>query len=350
MKPKYHDDDKSDDDWMQLAINEARRGIGLTSPNPPVGAVIVKDDVLVGKGWHTKAGQPHAEREAIADALLKHDPTALVGSTIYVTLEPCSSHGRTPPCTQGILEAGISRVVYGAQDPNPQHVGRALKLLEKKGVIVTTGICESDCQTLIRPFAKMQATGLPWVILKSGMSLDGRITRPPGEGQWLTSPESREYVQDLRFRSDAIITGGNTLRIDNPSLTIRNMSSSQDTQKSQPWRMVITRGDKGSLPSDLQLFTDAHADRTLVQEGGDLHSALKILAEKGCNTVLVEAGGTLLGAFLDTGLADEVAIFYAPMITGGPDTGFAGLPCDIELREQTFTRIGDDILLSALVG
>lgn len=350
MNLKDLNDDKSDNHWMQLAINEARFGLGLTSPNPPVGAVIVKDNVLVSKGWHTKAGQPHAEREAIANALLQHDPASLLGSTIYVTLEPCSSHGRTPPCTQGILDAGISRVVYGAQDPNPRHVGRALKLLEEKGVIVTTGICELECQTLIRPFAKMQTTGLPWVILKSGMSLDGRITRPPGEGQWLTSPESREYVQGLRFRSDAIITGGNTLRIDNPSLTVRKTSNTQYPQKPQPWRMVITRGERDSLPTDLQVFTDDHAERTLVQEGGDLHSALKTLGEKGCNTVLVEAGGTLLGAFLDAGLADEVAIFYAPMISGGPDAGFGGLPCEIKLLQQTFTRIGDDILLSALVG
>ncbi len=170
----------------------------------------------------------------LAYALLQQDPATLVGSTIYVTLEPCSSHGRTPPCTQGILDAGISHVVYGSQDPNLQHVGRARKLLEEKGVTVTTGVCESDCATLIRSFAKMQATGLPWVILKSGMSLDGRITRPLGEGQWLTSPESRKYVQGLRFRSDAIITGGNTLRIDNPSLTVRNMDSTQQAQKSQP--------------------------------------------------------------------------------------------------------------------
>lgn len=349
MSRKYLDDAKSDEDWMQLAINEARRGIGLTSPNPPVGAVIVKDHVLVGKGWHTKAGQPHAEREAIADALLQHDPATLIGSTIYITLEPCSSHGRTPPCTEGILDAGISRVVYGAQDPNPQHVGYARILLEENGVTVTTSICEPDCQVLIRSFAKVLATGLPWVILKSGMSLDGRITRPPGESQWLTSPESREHVQDIRFRSDAIITGGNTLRIDNPSLTVRNMNSVQSAQKTQPWRMVITRGKSESLPPDHRLFTDSHAERTLVQEGGDILSALKTLAEKGCNTVLVEAGGTLLGAFLDAGLADEVAIFYAPMITGGSDAGFAGLPSEIKLREQTFTRIGDDILLSALI-
>ncbi|MCP5537191.1 MAG: bifunctional diaminohydroxyphosphoribosylaminopyrimidine deaminase/5-amino-6-(5-phosphoribosylamino)uracil reductase RibD [Akkermansiaceae bacterium] len=337
---------KIDDQWMQLAIDEARKGIGLTSPNPPVGAVIVKGDTLLGKGWHTRAGRPHAEREAIANALSQHPVDEIHGATIYVTLEPCSSHGRTPPCTQGILDAGIKRVVYGAEDPNPDHSGRAKQLLEREGVRVTSGICETDCQSLIRPFSKRQRTGLPWVLIKSAISLDGRITRPPGEGQWLSSPESRAVVQKLRHQSDAIITGGNTLRRDNPALTVRTNSL---PLKEQPWRMVITRGSSSSLPNNLQLFTDAHAHRTLVQEQGDLRAALLTLVDKGCNSVLVEAGGTLMAAFLSAGLVDEVAIFYAPMITGGPDSGFAGIPCGTKLRNQTFTRIGDDILLNAFV-
>lgn len=337
---------KSDHQWMQITIAEARRGIGLTSPNPPVGAAIVKGEHLLGKGWHAKAGQPHAEREAIANALTRHSAEELQGSTIYITLEPCSSHGRTPPCTQGILDAGISRVVYGAEDPNPDHVGRGKKLLEEKGVKVTTGVCETECQTLIRAFSKKQRTGLPWVILKSAISLDGKITRPPGESQWLTSPESRELVQQLRAQADAIITGGNTLRIDNPALTVR---SGKYPNKDQPWRMVTTRGSRANLPANLQVFTDEFSHRTLVQEDGDLMACLKNLADKGCNSVLVEAGGTLMGAFLDAGLADEVAIFYAPILTGGPQAGFAGLPNEVCLREQQFTRIGDDILLTALV-
>lgn len=337
---------KSDHQWMQIAIAEARRGIGLTSPNPPVGAVIVNGENLLGKGWHHKAGLPHAEREAIADALTRHSDEELHGSTIYVTLEPCSSHGRTPPCTQGILDAGISRVVYGTEDPNPDHVGRGKNLLVEKGIKVTTCVCETECQTLIRAFSKIQRTGLPWVILKSAISLDGKITRPPGESQWLTSPESREIVQQLRFQSDAIITGGNTLRIDNPALTVR---SNQNPHKDQPWRMVITQGSKTNLPAKLQLFTDEFSGRTLVQEGGNLLAGLKSLADKGCNSVLVEAGGKLMGAFLDAGLADEVAIFYAPILTGGPQAGFAGLPNKINLSEQRFTQIGNDILLTALI-
>lgn len=334
----------SDDLWMCLALDEARKGIGLTSPNPSVGSVIVKDGQLLGKGWHTRAGEPHAEREAIADVLKNHSSDVFYGATIYVTLEPCSTHGRTPPCTQGILDAGIVRVVYGADDPNPNHAGTARKLLESMGIQVTTGVQQEACQMLIRAFAKKQRCGLPWVILKSAISLDGRITRPPGEGQWLTSPASREVVQRLRFESDAIITGGNTFRIDNPALTIR---STQYPKKPQPWRMVITRGRRDDLPQNHQLFTDKHAHRTFVQEGGDLVAGLKKLADCGCNTVMVEAGGTLMAAFLQAELVDEVAIFYAPLLTGGSDFGFAGLSLDIKLTNSKFTQMGDDILLRA---
>jgi len=335
-----------DQTWMKLALAEAGLGIGLTSPNPSVGAVIVRGGECLGRGWHSRAGQPHAERVAIANALKTHDACELVGATIYVTLEPCSTHGRTPPCTQGILEAGISRVVYGAEDPNPDHVGAARVILESKGVEVTTGVLKEECEFLIRGFSKKQRTGLPWVILKSAISLDGRITRPPGESQWLTSSESREMVQNLRFEADAVLTGGNTLRIDNPALTIR---SPKLPKKPQPWRMVVTRGCRADLPPNAQMFTDEWAERTLVTEGGDLEAALLKLADCGCNTVLVEAGGTLMSAFLEAGLADEVAIFYAPLLTGGPDAGFTHLPQDIALKTPKFSQIGDDVLLRAVI-
>ena len=335
-----------DQQWMELAIAEARKGIGLTSPNPTVGAVIVKNDQILGKGWHRKAGQPHAEREAIADVTEKHGQGALVGSTIYVTLEPCSTRGRTPACTDGILEAGISRVVYGSVDPNPAHAGQADEILAKQGVEVSQIADRSACDKLIQAFSKVQRTGLPWVILKSAMSLDGRITRPLGESQWLTSPDSRKVVQRLRFESDAILTGGRTLRIDDPALTIRDDSL---PKKPQPWRLVITQGNRDKLPTDAKVFNDAHAERTLVQENGDMEAALRLLVEKGCNTVLVEAGGTLMGSFLDAGLADEVVAFYAPMLTGGPDAGFSGLPKEVCLTQPHFTRIGDDVLLRATI-
>lgn len=334
----------TDRHWMQLAISEARHGIGMTSPNPPVGAVIVKGDQILGKGWHTGAGHPHAEREALANARARGKANDLPGSTIYITLEPCSSHGRTPPCTEGIIDAGIRRVVYGAEDPNPSHQGRGKLLLTAANIEVHTGVEKAGCAHLIRAFSKRQRTGLPWVLIKSAISLDGRITRPPGESQWLTSPESREVVQRLRYESDAIITGGNTLRIDDPALTVRAKGL---TLKKQPWRMIVTRGGRASLPATCQVFTDQYADRTLIQGEGDLHAALRDLSERGCNQVMVEAGGKLTGAFLDAGLVDEVAIFYAPLLTGGPDAGFAQSARELELTDPKFSKIGNDILLRA---
>ena len=335
-----------DKHWMHLAIEQAHKGIMTCSPNPPVGAVIVKEEKLLGVGWHQQAGRPHAEREAIANALDHHTPEDLKGATIYVTLEPCSTQGRTPPCTAGIIDAGFTRVVYGSTDPNLLHAGAAEKILQAANIQVSTDVCKDECDRLIRAFSKVQQTSMPWVILKSAISLDGSTTRPPGEGQWLSSPESREIVHQLRNQVDAIITGGNTARIDNPSLTLR---SKKVISKNQPWRMVITQGKKTDLPTDLKLFNDSHADRTLVQENGDITSALKNLADRGCNSVLVEAGGGLMAAFLEQQLADELVIFYAPLITGGADIGFGNCTPKVELVEQQYTKIGNDVMLCAVV-
>jgi len=177
---------KSDVHWMNLALTEARKGVGKTAPNPPVGAVIVKDNVLLGSGWHLAAGKPHAEREALADAFENHGHEAVRGASIYITLEPCSTHGRTPPCTQGLIDAGIVRVVYACVDRNPEHAGRADALLTSAGIEVVSGVCREESKKILRPFFKVRETGLPWVIWKTAMSLDGRLTRPPGESQWLT--------------------------------------------------------------------------------------------------------------------------------------------------------------------
>lgn len=343
---------RNDERWMREAIEEAQKGVGHTAPNPAVGAVIVKGDKLVGRGWHRKAGGPHAEREAIADvrARFSTEESAdwLIGATIYVTLEPCSTQGRTPPCTQGILDAGISRVVYGAEDPNPAHAGAAKQLLVSAGLDVRSGVCVEECEDLIRGFSKVQRTGLPWVLVKSGMSLDGKITRPAGEGQWLTGEASRKVVQRLRFESDAVITGGNTLRADDPALTVRDegLLGGVDGYK-QPWRMVVTRGKRGSLPAAAQLFTDEFAQRTEVQEDGDLEAGLRRLVDLGCHTVMVEAGGRLLAAFFEAGLVDELVFFYAPLLAGGPDWGVGPLSQDVELRHPEFSQVGDDVMLRA---
>ena len=330
-----------DEKWMSVALSEASRGFGLTAPNPPVGAVFVKDGVELARGWHRKSGAPHAER----DALGKLEPAAARGTTVYVTLEPCSTSGRTGPCTAALIAAGVGRVVYGAEDPNPNHVGRADKLLRNAGIEVESGVLAKECEKLIRGFAMVQTEGRPWVIAKTAMSLDGKITRPPGEGQWLSGGEAREEVQLVRAEIDAIITSGETLRRDDPALTLRSEKISKE--KRQPKRVVLTRGviDR----SKYQIFNDVHGDEALVYENVPTYDVLRTLSqEHGATMVLLEAGGSLLGSFLDQGLIDEWIIYLAPMVTGGPTPAVGGegafnLADRLGLKEIKIDRIGNDL-------
>ena len=337
----------SDEYFMQLAMAEAENGVGLTSPNPPVGAVIVRDQTVIGKGWHRKAGGLHAEREAIRNAGENVD---LTGSTIYVTLEPCSTSGRTGACTDVLIEAGFSRVVYGARDVNPDHAGVADEILRSAGIEVVSGILEEECKFLIRGFSRRMLKGLPWVIAKSAMSLDGRITRPEGEGQWLTGAEARVEAHRIRAEVDAIIVGGKTVRRDDPSLTIRG--EAQVEGKEQPWRVVLTQSGKENLPLDAKVFTDEHQERTLVHEDMSLEASLRELAELGCNTVLLECGGVLMRQFIEQCLVDEVAIFFAPMLTGGADFGFGvgeHLKKSLALDKMQVKQLGEDVLFRGVV-
>lgn len=341
---------KEHEKWMLRALQEGKKGCGLTSPNPAVGSVIVKNGIELGAGWHRKVGQPHAEREAIADVIKKHGAEILKGATIYVTLEPCSTKGRTGACTEVILNQGIKTVVYGAVDPHPDHAGAADVLLRANGIEVISAVLREQCESLLRPFAKRVTTGFPWVVAKTAMSLDGRITRPAAEGQWLTSPESREIVHQLRAQVDAIIVGGTTVRRDNPRLTLRSEKSS--TEKMQPWRVVLTHAGKEALPKDCHLFTDEHQDRTLVYHNQPLEDVLRDLAEKGCNSVLLECGGNLMRQFAEAELIDEYQLFYAPLITGGEDFGFGlggHFAKSIQLTEVKSTTIGNDTLISGIV-
>ncbi len=334
---------------MQRAIGEARRGIGRTAPNPAVGAVVVKDDVELGAGWHRGAGLPHAEREAMAEAREKHGAEALRGSTVYVTLEPCSTHGRTPPCTDGLIEAGVARVVYAVTDPNPVHTGRADALLTNVGIEVTRGVLAEEAARVIRPFAKVQRTGLPWVILKTAMSLDGRITRPPGEGMWLTGEKARAEVQRLRAECGAILTSGETVRRDRPRLDLR-MPELLEGRK-QPWRVILTR-DAASLPPDAPLFTDDSKGRTLIEDRDQPEAALRrLVEERDVHAVLVECGGRLAAELLEAGLVDEWIAFLAPMLCGGPVPALAGagFPEGLRLAEPDFRRFGPDAMLRARV-
>ena len=319
--------------WMQLALTEARNGMGRTAPNPPVGAVIVKDGILLGKGWHRAAGKPHAEREALADAGQKD----LRGATLYITLEPCSTQGRTPPCTQGIIDAGIGRVVYACVDRNPDHAGRADFLLHAAGIEVVSGICQEEAEKLLRPFFKVRETGLPWVIWKSAMSLDGRITRPPGEGQWLTGELARADVQMIRATVDAILTSGETVRRDKPALTIRDPELLAGRQ--QPWRVVVTDRPES-------IVFQGSMDRTLIRPRGDLREILRnLVSEQGVLTVMVEAGGVFSAALFEAGLIDEVVVYYAPLLCGGPSPGLGGggLHESLHLEEIDFKQFGDDV-------
>lgn len=341
------------DHWMRIAIEEAQKGMGCTSPNPMVGAIIVRDDRLLGKGYHAKAGEPHAERMALADVLQNHGPQATQGATIYVTLEPCSTTGKTPPCTEGIIEAGITTVVWGSMDPNPDHQGAAKKILEKEGIEVITGVLEEECDLCIRAFSKRILTGMPWVIAKTAMSLDGKITRPPRESQWLTSPQSREVVHQLRAKVDAIIIGGRTLRKDNPRLTLRG--DSRPAAKVQPYRAIITHSNKRELPQGLHVFTDEYKDRTLIFHDVPFKDILLDLAERGCNSVLLECGGGLMGQWFDQKLVNECHFFIAPIVTGGGDLAVAGEGVSsneeaIKLHQLSYQKIGDDMLARGLVG
>ena len=334
---------------MRAALREAAKGCGATSPNPAVGAVLVRRGRIVARGWHRRAGMPHAEIEALR-AL--PDPSLASGATLYVTLEPCSTTGRTPPCTDAILRAGIRRVVVGATDPHPAHAGRGLELLRQHGVEVLTGVLEQECAHLNRAFFKWITTRRPWVVAKAALSLDGRLTRPPGEGQWLTGPAALRDAHRLRALSDAVLIGAGTLRADNPSLLVRNVPL--PAGKPQPRRVVLTR-DRQQLPTHSQLFTDVQSSRTLVFSSQALAGVLEELGEKHAVTqLLVEGGGEVLGAFFDGGYVDEVCFYIAPLLCGGPKVGVAGLGAASTaeapfLTRVEYRRLGRDLRLSGLV-
>lgn len=342
----------NDSEYMRRALHLAKFGVGVTSPNPPVGAVIVKDGEELGVGWHRSAGQPHAEVEALKDAAGRHGMDAARGATVYLTLEPCCTQGRTGPCTTALVQAGVKRVVIGASDPNPAHEGRAAWILSEGGIEVVEGIEEAGCKELIRGFAKVQRTGLPWVIIKSGLSLDGRITRTRSEGQWLSGPGSRAEVQELRGEVDAILSSGETVRADNPRFTVRGDHAKED--QTQPWRVILTSSEMG-LPREAEIFTDAFADRTLVYEGQRIECILReLVSDHGVVSLLVEAGGRLVGRLLDEGWADEVVFYLVPLLTGGPipasgGEGVADFKQRVRLDHLRFQRIEDDVRLRAIL-
>jgi len=354
--------------WMRRALALARRGEGRTRPNPPVGAVIVRDGVAIGEGFHRQAGGPHAE----IGALRGLDRQQVEGATLYVTLEPCSTHGRTPPCTDAILRSGIARTVVSAKDPNPKHAGRGLRLLARHGIEVVTGACRAEGEALIAPFAKWVRTGRPFVTLKMGMTLDGRIADSDRCSRWITGERARREVRALRRRADAVLVGANTALQDNPSLRYSTAVAGVN-----PLRLILDGA--GRVPLDSNVFTDGQSTNTVVVttarckearraaveaagarvwicgdgERIDLAALLDKAGAEGLLHVLCEGGGVLAEELVRLRLADAYWFFIAPRFLGGrgvPVLGGSGWPlADAPLLKlEEVRRVGGDVLIRAV--
>ena len=324
---------------MRAALNEAKKALGQTSPNPAVGAVLVVDDRIVSRGHHRGAGRDHAEVECLRNFGAKLPARA----TLYVTLEPCSTRGRTAPCTEAILQADVRNVVVGAIDVNPRHSGKGMVQLQNAGVTVRAGVLADECAQINEAFNKWIVTDRPFVIAKCGMSLDGRLTRPGGEPRWITERSARLHSHQLRSQVDAILVGANTVRTDNPRLTVRSVRGAR-----QPWRVVLTRS--GTLSRHAYLFSDRFNSRTLIYQGKSLATVLKNLGERGITSVLLEGGGDVLGQALDARLIDKVQIYLGPILTGGPIIAFPGRGAEtaahaLRLRRVSYRQIGQSVCI-----
>jgi diaminohydroxyphosphoribosylaminopyrimidine deaminase/5-amino-6-(5-phosphoribosylamino)uracil reductase len=328
---------KQDERFMRMALRQARRGLGLTSPNPAVGAVLTAGEKILARAFHERAGGPHAELKCLGQA----SGPLPKGATLYVTLEPCSTAGQTGPCTDAIIQAGVRTVVIGAIDVNPRHNGRGIALLRKAGIEVRSGVLSAECSALNESFNKWILTGQPFVIAKCGMSLDGRLTRPPPESRWITNTRARRDAQILRSEVDAILVGAETVRTDNPSLTVRGIAHAK-----QPWRVILTRS--GSMSADAQLLRDRFKEKTLVYRKKSLPSVLRDLGKKRVTSVMIEGGGNILGQALDAGLIDKVQIYLGSMFTGGPVIAFGGRGASstqtaVRLTRLSYAKLGDNV-------
>ena len=326
--------------FMLEALSLAKQAWGQTSPNPMVGAVVVKNDLIVGRGWHHKAGEAHAEVNAISDAGVD-----CLGADIYVTLEPCSTHGRTPPCTEAIEKAGIKRVFIGCLDPNPNHAGKAISRLESVGIEVFHSILESECMALNEDFFHWITTGRPFVMLKMAMTLDGKIATKSGQSQWITGPESRDYVQKLRKRCDAIMVGGETVRQDNPSLTGR------ESGWQQPQRIIASRTT--DFAPTLKIFNEQTPHFFNAKDSVAWESLLDDLGRKGVTSLLIEGGGELAAMALRAKKVNKVFFMIAPKILGGQESRCvvggsnpSKLSEAIELIDRKVQIFGQDIMIS----
>ena len=316
----------ADETFMREAVQLARKGAARTRPNPAVGCIIVKNGRIIGRGYHRRAGHPHAEIEALRSL---RTPSAARGATAYITLEPCCTHGKTPPCTEGLIAAGVSRVVVGAIDPNPKHRGRGIKLLRRKNIETKTGVLGAECEAINPEFNRVMRTGLPWVVAKCGMSLDGRLTRPPGEGQWITSPAARRDAMKLRANVDAVMVGAGTVRADDPALTLRGVKGKH------PRRVIWA--PRSLPPKTGRLMVAAAEGEAVILRQKSLRAALRALARKGIQRVLLEGGGYTLGRAFDAGLVQEIVVYIAPLLAGGaiPAVGAKGVAPVLPERRVT---------------
>jgi len=364
----------ADRQWMSRALTLAARGLYTTEPNPRVGCVLVKGEQVVGEGWHVQAGEGHAEVNALAQA-----GEQARGATAYVTLEPCSHVGKTPPCADALIAAGVSRVVAAMQDPNPLVAGNGLQRLRDAGIEVTCGLLEEQARELNPGFIKRMQLGLPWVRVKLAMSLDGRTAMASGESKWITGPAARSDVQRLRARSGAVISGADSVLLDDSALTVRaselglsDEEASAAVQR-QPLRVLIDslrrvpleqRFFRESGPT-LVISTSAEQAAESYQSIGsellalpgddgkvDLPTVLRTLAERGCNEVLVEAGAALSGAFWRAGLVDELIVYMAPRLLGSQARPLMQLPFEsmseaMDVAVSDMRAIGQDWRITA---
>lgn len=363
----------ADHQYMSRALQLARQGLLTTDPNPRVGCVLVRDGQVIGEGFHRKAGEGHAEVNALRAA---GDAS---GATAYVTLEPCSHQGKTPPCAESLIAAGVSQVISAMEDPNPLVGGQGHQRLEAAGISCQSGLLQTEAESINPGFIKRMKTGLPFVRIKLAMSLDGRTAMASGESQWITGPAARSDVQRLRARSSAIITGSGTVVADNPAMTVRNeqlgMDLPADYSPRQPLRVIADSLLKTPLealilrrPGETLIFHNSDdrkqaakleaAGATLVKlEALQPETMLRWLAaERQCNEVLIESGATLAGSFTQAGLVDEWRVYIAPTLLGHQARPLFTLPGmdymaqQIRLKQTDLRMVGDDIRITLQPG
>ncbi|MBI5888439.1 MAG: bifunctional diaminohydroxyphosphoribosylaminopyrimidine deaminase/5-amino-6-(5-phosphoribosylamino)uracil reductase RibD [Deltaproteobacteria bacterium] len=368
MSPKPPADAVIDERFMREALALAKKGLGKTSPNPTVGAVIVKNGRVIARGFHKKAGRPHAEIAAFKDA-----KESVKGATLYVTLEPCCHYGKTPPCTGAVVRSGIKRVVAGMLDPNRLVAGKGAGILRRAGIDVTSGVLELECAELNEWYIKYITKKMPYVTLKLAMSIDGRIATAAGESKWITGVEARRHVHKMRSESDAVMVGLNTVLKDDPALTVRLVKGKN------PARVVVDSSLR--TPLDAKIFDNAGKVRLIIfttnaapadkikkarakgaevvtvpksagMGGGvDLKKVLRELGSRAIASLLVEGGGSLGASFIKACLVDRISFFIAPIVLGGGAAlgigplGIKKMSKALVIKDMTMKRIGKDILI-----